>query len=104
MKTQSEGPVHVPPNFLNGHKNVQVGPGPLLCIRYVTGIRCLFDPGSQANIFDSLMTNFWVKSTIIIYNFMLFVATKNGRKIFFPLLHLVGSGIRHPGSEIRDLG
>jgi hypothetical protein len=48
--------------------------------------------GSQSHIFDSLMTNFWAKSTIILsvlakknvlfknnintYNFMIFVATK----------------------------
>ncbi len=26
----------------------------------------ILDPGSQTHIFDSLMTNFWVKSTIIL--------------------------------------
>ncbi len=52
----------------------------------------ILDIGSQTHIFDSLMTNFWVKSTIIlrvlaenfvylfiISSFMIFVATKNGR-------------------------
>jgi hypothetical protein len=59
------------------------------------------DPGFQTHIFDSVLTNFWIKSTIIlsvlalkkilylfknkiIYNFMIRVA-KNGRtKIFSP--------------------
>ncbi len=90
------------------------------------GSRCLFDPGSGIGGFripdlgsrisdpgsripdpkpDSLITNFWVKCTIIIYIFMIFVATNNGRtkKYFSPSL-LVGSGIRDPGSEIRDSG
>ncbi len=84
-------------------------------------IRCLFDPGSrildpgsQNHIFNSLLTNFWVKGTIIlsvlakkfslpvqnkiIYNFMIFVASKNGRtkKIFSPSPFgvVVASGIR----------
>jgi hypothetical protein len=66
------------------------------------------DLGSQTHIFDSPMTNFWVISAIIlsvlskkislpvqkkiIYNFVIFVATTNGRtNIFFtpPLLVLL---------------
>jgi hypothetical protein len=75
--------------------------------------------GSETHNFDNLMTNFWVKSTLIlecfgakyflylyknkiIYNFMIFVATINGRpKKFSPSFGaVVGSGIRdkHPGS------
>jgi hypothetical protein len=58
------------------------------------------------------MTNFWLKSTIIlvflyllknkiIYNFMIFVATKKGRtKIFFPVLFWCCCWIRDPGSEM----
>jgi hypothetical protein len=76
------------------------------------------DPGSQTNIFDSLMTNFRIKSTIIfsalakkkflylfknkiIDNFLIFVATKNGRtKNHFSLLlywypTVVGSRIQN---------
>ncbi len=70
------------------------------------------DPGSQTHIFDIIMTNFLVKSTIIlsalanknslpgqkeiIYNFMMLVATKNGRTKKFPppsFGAVVGSGI-----------
>ncbi len=44
----------------------------------------------------------------IIYNFAIFVATKKGRttKFFSPLsfVAIFGSGIRYPGSEIRDRG
>jgi hypothetical protein len=64
------------------------------------------------------MTKFWVKSSIslgvltkkkflylfknkIIYNFMIFVATKHGRTTkFFPPPHLVL--LLDPGSDIRD--
>ncbi len=57
------------------------------------------DLGSQTQIFDSWMTNVWVKKSTssvlakknflhrfknnIIYNYMIFVATKNGRTTFF---------------------
>jgi hypothetical protein len=75
--------------------------------------------GSQTHIFDSLMANFWVKSTskilynfftcskIKLYNFMIFVVRKNGRTKKFPpssFGDVVGSpiGIRDPGSRIRD--
>ncbi len=58
------------------------------------------DPGSQTHIFESLVTNFWVKSSIIlenwpkffssaliIFNFVMFVATKKGMttNFFSPL-------------------
>ncbi len=51
-----------------------------------SGAFLTLNPGSQTHILDILMTNFWVKSTIIriIYNFMIFVATKNGRTKKFP--------------------
>jgi hypothetical protein len=60
----------------------------LQCCGSESGIRNRFfrDSGSQTHIFDGLMTNVCVKSTIIPivlakrnYNFMIFVATKNGR-------------------------
>ncbi len=59
------------------------------------------DPESQTHIFDSLMTNLWVKSTIIL--------SVLAKKSFFPLPLLVlfldpGSEIRYPGSEIRYPG
>ncbi len=82
------------------------------------------DSGSQTHIFfESLVTIFWVKSSIIlwklaqiffcsisktkiIYNFVKFVDTKKSltNKIFSPLslVTVFGSGIRDPGSEIRD--
>jgi hypothetical protein len=93
----------------------------------VSGIRCLGliqdrffpDPGSETHIFDSLVTYFWVKSTIIVLifwqknflcllknnffcYFIIFVATKNVRtpKNFSPLLVL----LLDPASEIRDPG
>ncbi len=114
-----------------------------------SGIRCLFDPwtgsgiwnrffpdpgsrisdpGSQTHIFESLVTNFWVKISIIlwklaqiiflqhfknkiIFNFVKFVATKKvWQRIFcHPSLLLLfldpGSGMcknQDPGSGIRD--
>ncbi len=63
-----------------------------------SGIRNRFfpipDPGSKTHIFDSLMNNFWVKSSII-----LSVLTKK-----FPLLFRCYCWIRDPGSGIRDPG
>jgi hypothetical protein len=76
-----------------------------------SGVRRLFDPGSGDRFFDGLMAKFWVKRTIIfflfknkiIYNFIIFVATKNGRKKeIFPLLFFVMW--LDPGSENRDPG
>jgi hypothetical protein len=43
---------------------------------------------------------FYLFKTKIIYNFMIFVATKNGSNKFFPLLLLVL--LLDPGSEIQD--
>ncbi len=72
------------------------------------------DPGSQTHIFESLVTNFWVKSSLIlwklaqivflqhfeneiIFNFVKFVATKKGMTIiYFSSLSFVavfGSGM-----------
>ncbi len=60
-------------------------------------------PGSQTHNFDSLMTNVWVKRLKIIYNFMIFVTTKNGRKKSFPSFGAaVGSGFRDPGSGVDE--
>jgi hypothetical protein len=69
-----------------------------------SGIRCLFEP--KTHIFESLLTIFWVESlcelaqiNVIIYNFVIFVATKKGRttNFFSPL-----SFVAIFGSEIRD--
>ena len=72
------------------------------------------NPGSQTHIFESLLTIFWVKSSIIlfkkflqhfknkiIFNFVKFVATKKGMTTnFFAPLSFVLS--LDPGSEIQD--
>ncbi len=77
------------------------------------------DPRSQTHIFESLTTNFWVKSSIIlwklfflqhlknkiIFNFVKFMAKKRYVKKKFSSLSFVavfGSEIRGPGSGIRD--
>jgi hypothetical protein len=79
-----------------------------------SGAFLTLDPGSQTNIFDILMTNFWVKNNIIfnvlaeknfLYlfknkiscNSMIFVATKMVGQ-FFP--SSFGAVVR---SEIRDI-
>jgi len=97
-----------------------------------TGIRCLFylrirDLGSWESFripnlyFWGLNDNFWIKNSIflcilaqnflhlfkykIIYNFVIFVATKKvGQQIFLTLLFscYFVSETRDPGSEIRD--
>ncbi len=76
------------------------------------------DPGSQTHIFESLVTTFWVKSSIILWNlaqiFSWAVQNLNNftfceicgykkmfDKNFFPplsFLPVFGSGIRDPGS------
>ncbi len=58
---------------------------------FLTLIDCFFripDLGSQTHIFDSLMTKFWVRSTIILS----FMAKK---KFLFSVGVVVGSGIRN---------
>ncbi len=87
------------------------GSGAFLTLDPESGMGLFRIPDPQTHIFDSLMTNFWVKSTIIlsvylfknkiIYNLFIFVATKDvGKKKFPPLLVLLldpGSGSRDPG-------
>ncbi len=75
-----------------------------------SGIRNRFipDPGSQTHIFESLLTTFWVKSSIILYILGNLWLQKNvWQKIFFhsSLFYLFldpGFGIRDPGFGIRD--
>jgi hypothetical protein len=61
------------------------------CITINTGtqwIHCLFDPGTQTHIFESSMTIFWVKSSIILYKLaQIFFFTSSKRK-FFSILWL----------------
>jgi hypothetical protein len=85
----------------------------------------ILDPGSQTHIFESLMTIFWVESSIIlckltqiffsqfkiniIFSFVIFGATKTGRTTHFchpSLVAVFGSGIRdkHPGSATLEQG
>jgi hypothetical protein len=97
------------------------------CCRSGSGIRCLFDPGSGIRrsgfrnrffrILDpkavfviaiiTIILSVLVKKNFftcpknkIIYNFMIFVATKKGRTKFLSPSSFVavGSGIRNPGS------
>ncbi len=88
------------------------------------GIRNRFfpDPGSQTHILESLVTIFWVKSSVIlrklaqiffqhfknkiIFSFVKFVATRKGMttNYFSPLSFDVVFWIRDLGSEIRDPG
>jgi hypothetical protein len=87
--------------------------------RYETGIRCLL---TWTHIFDSLMTNFWVKSTIIPSVFALKINSAQklnylqfydicgykkwwDTKNFFPLLFWCCCWIQDPGWKkimIRD--
>jgi hypothetical protein len=85
------------------------------------GSGAFLTPGSQTLIFESLMTIFWVESSIILckfgpifflhpvqnqYNFVIFVSTKKvGQQIFFTPLFCCCFWIRDgkkSGSEIRD--
>ncbi len=79
-------------------------PGSGIRVRFFSGSR-ISDPGSQTHFFESLVSIFWVKSSMtilkiwpnfflqhfknkIIYNFVKFVATKKGMttNIFHPSL------------------
>jgi hypothetical protein len=85
-------------------------------IGFFSGSR-ISDPGYQTHLFESLVTNFWLKNSIfiylfenwpkqhfknkIIYNFVKFVAIKKGKttNCFSPV-----SFVAVFGSWIRDLG
>ncbi len=100
--------------------NPDPGSGAFLTPGPGSGIRNRFflDPGSQIHIFDSFVTNFWVKSSKILWklaqNFFfnikkkililwnLWLQKKVSQQIFFhPSLWLL---FLDPGSEFRDLG
>ena len=91
------------------------GYGAFLTPRPGSGIGFFPDPGSQTHIFESLLTHFWVKKSIIlsktgpniflqhfknkiIYNFGKFGTTKKGKttNFFSPVsfVAVFGSGIR----------
>jgi hypothetical protein len=91
------------------------GSGAFLTPRPGSGIGFFPDPGSQTHIFESLLTHFWVKKSIIlsktgpniflqhfknkiIYNFGKFGTTKKGKttNFFSPVsfVAVFGSGIR----------
>ncbi len=64
------------------------------CCESGSGIRCLFypwirDPGSLSHIFESLVTNFWVKRSIILYKLaQIFFLYPFKNKIIFNLVIL----------------
>ncbi len=76
------------------------GSGAILILDLGSCIRNRYfpDSGSQTRIFDSLMTNFWVKSTIILsllqFYDTVFVATKMVGQSFFSLLFIRDAGFR----------